>query len=189
MPKPWAVWLGWLSLLTACHPGMDLHFALSLSLQPGEGGEAPSLPLPGSSPASPVLGLCLPRFAAAPGPPGSPCPGKKTVGGKCNPSHREQAVLLEADKDLRVIKSSLSLSHSAHGETEALRGDAGRPLRFEEPGGPECGLPGPAVPPTPLPRAQHSFSVQHGSSREDSNFSIFPVLSPCPQLPLNSQTG
>lgn len=75
------------------------------------------------SPALPRLpgpGLCLPRLVAAPGPPGSPFPGEKMMRGKCNPSYRERIVLLEADKDLQVIKP---LSHSAHGETEALRGD------------------------------------------------------------------
>lgn len=75
---------------------------------------------PQPSPVSPVLGLCLPRLVAAPGPPGSPFPGERMVRGKCNPSYRERIVLLEADKDLQVIKP---LSHSAHGETEALRGD------------------------------------------------------------------
>lgn len=117
VPKPWEGWLGWLFLLTACRPGMDLHFFLS----PAWGRRRCSISSsPRPSPVSPVLGLCLPRLAAAPGPPGSPFPGEKMVRGKCNPSYRERIVLLEADKDLQVIKP---LSHSAHGETEALRGD------------------------------------------------------------------
>lgn len=92
-------------------------------LSPARGrGRCATSSSPWPTPISPALGPCLPSGSSRA--PSSPFPGEKMVCGKCNPSSREQTVLLEADKDLQVIKSSVS-PHSAHGETEALRGDGG----------------------------------------------------------------
>lgn len=112
----------------------------------------------------PGLDHCLSKLAAA--------TGEKMMCGKCIHSYRFQIVLLKADKECQVIKSSVPvcfsvcLSHFADEETEALRGDVAAELRRaswgQNPVSQASDFPTRLA--DPLPRAQDSFSVQHGSS-------------------------
>lgn len=140
---------------------------------------------------------CLPIFSALNLAPqvgglaanlGSP-PGQVTPPGGCACSYRHQLFLLEADKDLQTIWSSLSCL--ADEETEALRGDGGCWALQSQLG---WDLRSFHVAASPLPRVQDCSYGSTERLREwpspwDSNFSSSRFLSPCPQLLIYFETG
>lgn len=185
MWKPWEIYLGWFPLLTAWHSGMDLYLFLS----PAWGMSRRTLPpyffLCGPPPYSQSWITAFPSWPVALSPVAT---GEKMMCEKCNHSYRFQIVFLKADKELQIIKSSVSVSVSLSASlilkmkklrlwevmrpAELRRASCGQNLVSEA-----SGLSTRLA--APLPRAQDSFSVQHSSSGEsDSNFSIFQFVLP-----------